>query len=397
MIAKLIRWVLGSHQYSVEGNFANTATRLLIKSGAHYRKLKSTDGKVSFWIARGDSEALSQIFKKHGVEFKIPRTAGLAKILQKYRKRYGILIGAFLFSVIIFSSERFIWNVNVSGCNLISAREVTLRLEELGFGIGTYIPSIDFDKLHNEYLLRFDDTAWIAVNLHGTVANVEVMEAEKPNPALNESLPHNLVAREDGIITYMEILRGIPVVKEDELVRKGQLLASGIEEGKHGFSLVHARGTVLATVKREIKIEVPLTETVIKQTGTVHREKYLNVFGISLKFSGTGGSLPSDYDKIESEQMLRFFDIVEVPISVSEISYYEKSPVVVNYTPEEAKAEAYRRLREETYACTQGGELAGRKITAGLTDNAYVIDCELSVICDIAQKLPILKSDGAVK
>lgn len=389
MTAKLVRWLLGSRRYFVPPTHADEAAALLVSSGAYFRRLRGGEKGLTFHLVRSDCKKVEKFFSEHRIEYEILRESGLYFLAEKYRKRYGILIGAFLFAAIIILSEQFIWTVNISGNGSIPEKVVEERLRELGCGVGTYIKGIDFTALHNEYLLRFDDTAWIAVNMHGTVANVEMIERKSPEKAADESVPYNLVAREDGIIEYMEILRGQPVARENELVRRGELLASGIEETKFGFRLVHARGKVLATVKRNIKIEVPLNEMQLAETGRVYTEKYLSIFGLSAKIFESPGNIPEEYDKIEVDRKISILGVAELPIRIFERQYRELCPVEVSYTPEEAKAEAYRRLRVETAEILAEGELAAREISAGLIGEAYVIECELSVICDVAEKLPI--------
>lgn len=389
MFTKLIHWLLGSRRYLVSPCHSDKAASIIMHSGAYFRRMRSTDKGLTFLLLRGDSPHVERIFAKYGIEFEMTGEMGLHYLLERYRKRFGILVGAILFAVIVLASEKFIWDMKVTGNINITASEIESRLAALGCRIGSYIPGIDFDRLHNEYLLTYSDTAWISVNLHGTVANVEVMESQNPERAVDESIPYNLVAREDGIISYMEILRGRPVAEENCLVRKGELLASGIEDGKHGFMLVHARGKVLAEVKRKIRIEVPLEEEVTGQTGRVYREKYLNIFGFSFKISKSGGIFPAEYDTIETKRKINIFGAVELPVSVKTREFYEIAPMTVTYTPDEAKKEAYRRLRTQTENHLKDGELAGRKISAGLMGDIYVIECELTVITDIAEKQPI--------
>lgn len=389
MFTKIVRWILGSRRYLISPCHSDKAAALIMSSGAYFRKMRSTDKGLTFILSRGDCTSAERIFTKYGIEFKATRDMGLQYLLERYRKRFGILVGAILFALIIFASEQFVWDVNVAGNGSISSAEIEGRLSSLGCKVGSYIPKIDIYKLQNEYLLTHSDTAWIAVNLHGTVANVEIREIENPERAVDESVPYNLVAREDGIVSYMEILRGRPVAEVDNLVRKGELLASGIEDGKHGFMLVHARGKVLAEVKRKIRIEVPLEETVKKQTGRVYREKYLNIFAFSFKFSKNGGIFPEEYDTIESTRKLNAFGAVELPIAVKTREFHEIAPVTAVYTPDEARAEAYRRLRTQTELHLKEGELIGRKIDAGLIDGVYVIECELTLLADIAEKQPI--------
>ncbi len=394
MTAKVINWFFGSQSYRISSENANAAAHTLTLSGADVRKMRVVDGELYFTLPMRDCKAVEHILENKGISAECVSRHGLLYLVHRYRRRWGIPIGVLLFFAVLWLSEQFIWTVDVSGNTDIPSDVITQRLDALGCGIGTYIPKVDFDDLHNSFLLKYDDISWISVNVRGTAAHIEVREMKLPDRIIDEDAPHNLVAREDGIIEYMEILRGTPVARTDELVRRGELLASGITEGKHGLMFSHAMGSVMAEVKRSAHIEVPLESYVLNATGNQYSEKYLNIFGISLKFFENTEKMSQEYDKIEYEmsnrqKRLRVFDTVELPIAMSEMvfSEYERVPVIL--TEEEAKAQAYRRLRDECTALTSGCELVSRKISAGLSGNAYIIDCELTVICDIAEERPI--------
>lgn len=397
MTFKLIHWLIGSRDYCIPTNHRDRAAHILTRSGANARRMRAGTNGLTFSLPLRDCAGMELIFKNNGIEYTAVGDHGLRHLIKRYRRRLGIPIGAVLFVFILWLSEQFIWTVDVVGNTSVSASEVTERLRALGCGVGTYIPAVDFNDLHNRFLLKYDDISWISVNVRGTAATVEIREMLRPDTAVDENTPYNLVASEDGIIEYMEILRGKPIARVEELVREGELLASGIEEGKHSLRLVHARGKVLAQVKRTVDVSVPLNSTIREATGIEYAEKYLNIFGQSFKFFANTENMADNYDKIEYERLsrqskLRLFDTVELPIAVDETVFVEYEWIPVTYTEEEARTEAYRRLREEC-AAFDGFELVSRKITAGLDGDAYSIRCELTVICDIAREQPIYTSD----
>lgn len=392
MLLKLTRWLGGSRDYRItEG--ADAAADLLSISGANFRRLKRVGQTLSFTLQRSQCEVIEAALTANCIEYEMIAEHGLGFLVHRYRRRIGIPIGAVLFCLMLWASEQFIWSFEVVGNATVPSDVILSRLDSLGCGVGTYIPSIDFDALHNHFLLVDDSFSWISVNVRGTHASVEVRETVPPALTVDEDTPHNLVASEDGIIEYIEILRGVKVAREEELVRAGELLASGLEEMKHGLRLVHARGTVTARVKRSITIEVPLESTVREATGREFSEKYLNFFGISVKLFANTSNLPANCDKIEREDELSFFDAVTVPITLHETVYREYTEVPITLTEEEARAEAYRQLRERCEAIAADSELVSREINAGLTDGVYVIECELWVVKDIAVETPIYTSN----
>ena len=388
MLVRLLFWIRGSRTLRVPPECADTAARLLNGSGADFRRMRRNAEGLQFVLPLSECARMMRIFARHGITAETVREHGLPPLAARYRKRLGIPVGIVLFAVILIVSEQFIWSVRVVGNTGLTSARLVERLEALGVGVGTYIPSIDYVKLQNRLLIDYDDLAWAALNVNGTTATLEVRERLQTPAVPDEEVPHNLVAAEDGIIRHMEILRGVPEAEQEALVREGELLASGILEEKLGLRLVHARGSVLAEVKREVHIAVPLSETV----RVPHEEcvgRYLNFFGISLKLFGNTGNIPSEYDTILEEHPVRVFGVIELPLSVREEIRRSWSEEPVTRTEEEAKAEAYRRFRAECAALTDSAELISREIEAGMQDGAYVIACELRLLKDIAREVPI--------
>ena len=388
MLLNLIRRMKGWRDYRVRGN-VDAAADLLAMSGVEFRFMRRNADELTFSLTHSQCAMIESAFRANFIEYEIEGEHGLPHLLERYKKRIGIPVGAVLFVLILWLSEQFIWSFDVVGNDKISEMEILARLDALGCGVGTYIPSIDFDTLHSEFLLEDDEFAWISVNLRGTHATVEVRELEAHVFDIDEGAPHNLVASEDGVIEYIEILRGQKVVEEQGLVRKGELLASGIEQMKHGLRLTHARGTVLARVTRDILVEIPLEDSVPRATGREFSEKYFNFFGISLKIFANTSNLPENCDKIIREKQLCFFDAVTVPITVSEAVYREYENVPITRTEDEARAEAYKQLRAQCAEVAKEAELVWREINAGLRDGVYVIECKLTVVKDIAVEVPI--------
>lgn len=390
MFTWLVNWFIGSRDYSVDDIDADHAASIIAMSGANFRRMRRRE-KLYFTVSLPDCAPLERILKSRGIAYKRLHEHGLEPILRRYRHRYGVPVGIGMFIEILLLSSRFIWSMEVAGNERISDDEVLARLDELGCSVGTYIPSIDFDKLHTDYLIKYNDTAWIAVNVSGTKATVELRETVTNPPVPDEDIPYNLVAAEDGIIESLEVYRGDPVVEPGLLVRKGELLVSGVRDFGERLGLVHARGQVIARVKREFTIEVPLEREVRIATGTEYSEKYLKILGFSIKFSGNTGNLPADCDKIVRESDVTLFDTLELPVSVEETIFREYTTTTEVITEDEAKTEAYRQLRERMAELLSNGELVSREIESGLADGRYVISCKLEFLCDIALESEIYR------
>jgi similar to stage IV sporulation protein len=391
MFFGIINWFIGSRDYFIPDDNADKAAALLVSSGANFRSMKRKEDGLYFSAPLPDCKPIERIFNAQNTSFTCICEHGVKRLIRRYRRRFGIPIGIGMFLAILWLSEQFIWSIEVIGNENVSSQQILASLDELGCGVGTYIPKIDFDRLHTDFLLSEKEIAWIAVNVRGTYATVEVREIVRNPPVPDEDTPYNLIAAEDGIVTYIEVHRGTVTTEVGTLVRKGELLASGISETPDGFRMVHARGKVLAEVKRDIKIEVPLDTVKKVETGNEIIDKSLKILGFSLKLFGNTGNLPEDYDKIEREHNIRFFDMIEIPVAIHETVYREYGYEPETLTEEEARAEAFRRLRAESAKILEVGELISREIKAGFDGKAYVIECRLGLIANIAVESEIYR------
>ena len=131
-------------------------------------------------------------------------------------------------------------------------------LEELGVVRGALRRDIDAREVERRLMLRLDKAAWVAVNLRGSRAVVEIQERVVPPERIDDRTPHNVVAAKPGFITYLEVYNGQPTVKAGDSVEAGDILVSGImEDKKLRDRTVHARAKVLAQTQEKLAVEVP--------------------------------------------------------------------------------------------------------------------------------------------
>lgn len=87
--------------------------------------------------------------------------------------------------------------------------------------------------MRNHVLLALPEVSWLAVNVRGCVAHVQVVERHRPPEAADRSTVTNIVARRAGLITKVEALEGQAMVLPGATVTEGQLLISGVSETEH--------------------------------------------------------------------------------------------------------------------------------------------------------------------
>lgn len=381
----ILNSLLGYCKISADARCAEYFLNLFMKQKLINWKFQKKAGRTEFFILERDLKKLSRFCDADCVEFCVEGRYGLLPYLRRYKRRVGIPVGILLFFGILWVSGLFIWEINVTGNETIKEDAIIERLERLGCGIGSFIPALNLQEIYSKLLIASDDIAWISINLRGTVANVEIREIQRPETKKPEGDGANIIAAMDGQIELLEVYAGQPAVKIGDTVRAGDLLISGVIEGRNmGIRYVYARGKVFARVSKEIVIEVPLQTERKTYTGREVTDTTIKIFGKSINISSNSGNLPAFYDKIEKKEQLGFFGVVHVPIFIRTTAYreYEYRPYTLSET--EAVREAYNRLKTETAAALADGELLKKNVTAHFTEDAYVIRCTLYCIHNIA-------------
>ncbi len=211
----------------------------------------------------------------------ITKKVGIPFFLMKNKYRYGIIVGAVLFFIILKFMSGFVWNICISGNETVKNEVIIEALEKIGIKEGTKISKIHPGDKRNELLLECDKLSWAAINIEGSKLTVDVSE-KKPG-IVSDTTPSNLIASCDGVIKKVETISGSSEVKVGEAVKKGDLLVSGlVEYSDMTSSFVRARGKIIAEVTGEFSYEQPLKVVENRKTGTVIKHNVLDLYGIKI-------------------------------------------------------------------------------------------------------------------
>ena len=290
--------------------------------------------------ARMDSKRfkeLKHICKKTKCKVKIERKKGFPFIVKKYKKRKFFLVFLLLIILAIITLSNFIWNIEIEGTTNISKDEILEIVKESGLEVGSWKGKVDTKSVINNLRLKRDDVAWVGIDIKGTNAIIKIVEADAKPEIIDESEFCNIVADKDGMITKVNAQNGTPLVKEGDVVTKGDILVAGWMEGKYtGRQYVHSQGEVQAKVWYTATEKISLKETKKVETGNVEN-KYsvkINNFQINL-FK----SIPKfqKYDTIEENKKLKLFSNFYLPLELVKYTYKEYDEMVVVHSIEEAK------------------------------------------------------------
>lgn len=351
-----------------------------------YRDLTVDDeGKLRLWCTPYMSYILLRECKRCGIEITSGHTQGLPHIIKRHKDRAGFLVGAVCALLMMTAADNYVWDIRISGNESVTYTELTETLSECGLRVGARIDELDVDEIETATALKCKSVSWIAINIQGTYANIQIREVgEKPQ---NEevSKPSNLVAARDGQIDRIELFSGNAMVRSGDVVRAGDILVSGVWDSNHyGMFVTRSSGKVFARTTRTFTIEIPFEyeEKVLVERKT--REKYLIFFSKEIKVFENAGNMGSSCDTIESVKNLRLWSGDRLPVGVRTVSELWYETEACRYTEEEAMNIAYYRLRERIESELSEAELLRKTVECEITDNAYILYCTVECIEDIA-------------
>ena len=237
---------------------------MAIREGIHLWDLHRDGMTLRANVAVRDYRRLRRAARRTGTRLKIAKRHGAPFWAHRYRKRVGLVLGVLLFLGSLSVMSNFIWEIQVTGNDVIPSQEILQVLETLGVKQGAYRPGLDIRSIERNAMLQLQRLSWIAINISGSTAVVEVRERVMPPEMMpDDDVPCNVVARYTGQIRQMQIFDGQSVVKVGDTVQAGDLIVSGILQNKYGTAILkHARAKVIAEVEDTIQVTVEKNQTV---------------------------------------------------------------------------------------------------------------------------------------
>lgn len=344
----LINYILGYVNISVEGYFIERFINICISKNILLWNLKRK--KSSFLYANvgmRDFKRLKQIAKKTKCRIKIEAKKGLPFILHRYKKRKIFLVLLLVMLISIFTISNFIWNIEIKGNETIQSEEILEILSNNGASLGKLKQKIDTKQIINNLRLQRDDIAWVGIKIDGTNLMVEIVEAQKKPDIINEEEYCNIISDKAGIITKINAVNGTSLVKQDDIIKPGDILIAGWLEGKYtGTRYVHAKGDIEAKVWYSKKEKMKLKTSVDTRTGKEEKSHYIKINNFYINLPK---KLPNfqKYDTINENKKLKIFSNFYFPIEYGKNTYKELEEKETTYTVEEAKQNLIEKLENE--------------------------------------------------
>ena len=388
MFSNVFRWFCGIRTFLVDRVRQKDVAALLVDNGIIFRSVNSSKDVFRFKVFGDSVGKCERLLEREEIPFLKERYRGFLPAIRFVIGRPGLILGAIFFFLLNWFSSQLVWDIRVNGNDSISKKKIEEILEDCGFSYGTYIPGVDFDSLHACIMARYPDVAWISVNVSGTVADVQIRETKYDDrEKVNDGVYSNLIASEDGRLVEFRVDGGSPVRSPGDIVKKGQLLVSGVVPLRDGGSrFSDPTGEVLAEVEKRVSARAELVCEKKVYTGREINELKINFFKKKINLSSNCRIGYERYDKIESAERLTLFGSIQLPVWISRTGYAEYVYTVIKRTPQEAIDEALSVLRNETDLLVEGAELLRKTTEVDADADGVSVSFRVTVLKNIAEK-----------
>ena len=227
-------------------------------------------------IFAADAERVKSLAPRCGCDVEVLSVRGRPvwkKLL--HRRRWAALCAAAVAAAVLVSSL-FVWDIRVTENDSDVPDALILRtLAEQGVGIGSFWPGFRGERIRSRALAELPGLSWLAVNVRGSTASVEVRAAVEKPEITDPWQAADVAASRSGVITEIRVFEGEALVSRGDAVTAGQTLVSCERAARRGETrTVHARAEVTAHTWYELTASAPLSARKKESTGAVLSEYF---------------------------------------------------------------------------------------------------------------------------
>ena len=374
--------IFGYRKIRINPSDLSFVTSHLIRSSIPTRI--NNDGTIT--VREKDFANFQDIFEGR-IEYSASELLGFYGWIKALKHKKAIAFAIMLSIVICAFFSGLVWDIRVIGNENIPSSKIVYHLSRCGFKIGDFWALSDRSSVEANMLLEMDELAWININRRGTVAYINVIEKKKDYVTDESSREGyaNIVSAVDCIIEEITVVSGTAAVKVGDVVKKGDLLISGIVSSETGGVFCHAEGRVIGRISDSIIAEVDREHTVLYPKERKICSIAVKIFNFSINIFKLYGNMTKECDIIETEKAYSLFGKCKLPLSVmlEYLPVYETK--AESYTDEEIVLVTSSRLNSMIASRLATSDLVGIKTYGKFTDTGYEMRSDIIFVAEVGE------------
>ncbi len=382
MLQRITNLLKGQVTAHVESGFPERVLNLCAEYGVRFWGLAwESPTAFRFTMDRQEYQRLRRLTRRLDCDLTVLESRGVPVFLGRLRHRYALVAGLVVCSLTLVWASFFIWDFRIEGNERISETEILRALEKNGVGLGTYGYAVNSPILRNDMLLDVPELSYIAVNVRGCRAYVQVRERVHPPEILDKKQTGNTIAVKDALVTEIQPWMGEKQVLPGTTVTTGQLLISGVVENDiNGARCTRGMGRVMGETWYELRCKVPLTVSRKVYTGEEKRRRALLLGKKRIDLYFNSSNLGDTCDKITNWDQWTLPGDVALPVTVATTTLKPYQLVEERRTKEEALGLAEKVLKERLAGYMEEGRILKTSLDSCVQGDMLLVtlhaDCE---------------------
>lgn len=310
---------------------------------------------VKATVFRYDFQKLCALVERRTGKIKVLNRKGLYYSVQNLKRRPVLLVGITLLIILMLYLPTRVLFVAVEGNETVPQQLIIEKAEQCGIGFGASRREVRSERMKNALLSAIPDLQWAGVNTYGCVAVISVRERSVPDTTQQAGGFGNIIAMRDGVISEITVLKGNPLCKVGQAVKKGQVLVSGYTDCGLCILATRPDAEIRAQTVRDLEVISPV---VFDERGKIGREEVrysLRIGKNIINFCKDSGISDTTCVKMYEQSYMMLPGGFQLPVALikESITYYDQTQ-----NPDDESAD-YTWMEEQAESYLESNMLAG--------------------------------------
>lgn len=332
-------------EFTASGGQYEKLITLCGRQGISLYRICPTSNGFSARLPARRYRAVARLARRCGTRLRVCRRQGLLFRFRAYRGRWGLLLAPLVFAAAVHLLGQGVWSIRYDGLDTAASRQVEQLLYSMDIYEGAVLTQEKL-RLAEKQIMDADDAfGWVSLNFEKGRLVVEASPALQ-KPTIEPNDPVDLVAAADGILLEVNAQEGFAVKEVGQTVAAGEVLVSAYKPDPYDQPVAsHAKGLVIAAVKKTYQCVQPSTYEVQALTGKVESSCRLRLFGRTVEL---GPQLPEEKARVAHHQLSVFG--FALPVTVEERYIPQREARQFHLTPDGARQYARFACLGQLYA-----------------------------------------------
>ena len=252
-----------------------------------------------------------------GEQIEVISHDGFSREVTVWVKRPVFLTGIVLLIFLNIWIPSRVFFFRVQGNHVIPQKEIIEAAQDCGVRFGVSRRKINSERIKNDMLEKLPELRWVGITTKGAEATISVREGKNPKSKKGQDMGiTSVVAARDGVIEECTVLKGNPLCRTGQSVKKGQVLISGYTDCGIAIRAEHAEGEILARTNRDLTVISP-DHTVQRAEKIGETKRYSLLLGKKLiKFYNDSGISGTECVKMYSDYRLKLPGGFVLPVAL---------------------------------------------------------------------------------